>query len=79
MKNKEARELEKEYNELLIKGRDLWQQIEPVGNRCNEILKTLRNANVPFDEIALIFGGDLACDLAGPPDDDASVFIEEKQ
>ena len=77
MKNKEARELEAEYNKLAESGRELWAQIEPLGKRCNEILKTLREANVPFDDIALIFGGDLACDLAGQPNDEASVLIQE--
>ncbi len=68
MKNGQARALEKEYNETVDKGRKLWEEIQPMAARCNAILKELRDAKVPFDEIALIFGGELEVDTAGPDD-----------
>lgn len=70
MKNKEAKALEKEYNETVEKGRELWDQIVPLANRCNEILKILRDEKVGFDEIALIFGGELDIETAGNDEDD---------
>ena len=70
MKNKEAKALEKEYNETVEKGRELWDQIVPLANRCNEILKILRDEKVEFDEIALIFGGELDIETAGNDEDD---------
>ena len=70
MKNKEAKALEKEYNETVEKGRELWDQIVPLANRCNEILKILRDEKVEFDEIALIFGGKLDIETAGNDEDD---------
>ena len=39
-----------------------------MADRCNAILKELRDAKVPFDEIALIFGGELEVETAGPDD-----------
>jgi hypothetical protein len=71
MKNKEAKALEKEYNETIERGRELWAQIEPMADRCNAILEELRNAKVQFDEIALIFGGELQLDLAGGDEEKA--------
>jgi hypothetical protein len=68
MTNGEARALEKEYNEKLENGRALWDEIKPLCDRCNEILETLRDAKVPFDEIALIFGSELQIDTAGHDD-----------
>lgn len=71
MKIKDARALEAEYNETVAIGRELWERIEPLAARCNEILKTLRDNKVAFDEIALIFGSELQIDVAGQPDDEA--------
>lgn len=71
MKIKEARELEREYNETVERGRKLWEEIMPMADRCNEILKTLRDAKVGFDEIALIFGSELQIDVAGKDEDEA--------
>jgi hypothetical protein len=42
-----------------------------MADRCNEILKTLRDAKVGFDEIALIFGSELQIDVAGKDEDEA--------
>ena len=70
MKNKEAKALEKEYNEIIVKGRELWEQIEPMADRCNAILKELRDAEVPFDEIALIFGSELQVETSGGDDNE---------
>lgn len=72
MKVKEAKNLEHEYNYLVVKGRELWEQIEPLGKRCNEILKQLREAGVEFDEIALIFGGELQVEVYGEDDKEIS-------
>ena len=71
MKIKEARELEREYNETVERGRKLWEEITQMADRCNEILKTLRDAKVGFDEIALIFGSELQIDVAGKDEDEA--------
>jgi hypothetical protein len=70
MKNFEIKALEKEHNETVEKGRQLWEQITPMANRCNEILKILRDNKVEFDEIALIFGGELDVETAGKDEDD---------
>ena len=71
MKIKEARALETEYNEIVERGRELWEAIVPMSKRCNEILDTLREEKVAFDEIALLFGGELEIDVAGNDDDKA--------
>jgi len=71
MKNKEARALEKEYNETIERGRELWEQIVPMSDRCNAIIKELRDAKVPFDEIALLFGSELQLDLFGGDEEKA--------
>lgn len=71
MKNKEARALEKEYNETIERGRELWKQIVPMSDRCNAIIKELRDAKVPFDEIALLFGSELQLDLFGEDEEKA--------
>ena len=71
MKIKEAKALEKEYNEIAEQGRDLWEKIEPLGKRCNEILKTLKQENVEFDEIALLFGSDLQIEVYGTDEEEA--------
>jgi hypothetical protein len=72
MKAGEARKLEQEYNDIVVKGRELWEQIEPLGKRCNEILQKLRKAEVEFDEIALIFGGELQIEVYGEDDKEIS-------
>ena len=72
MKAGEARKLEKEYNDIVVKGRELWEQIEPLGKRCNKILQQLRKAEVEFDEIALIFGGELQIEVYGEDDKEIS-------
>jgi hypothetical protein len=69
MKNKEIKALEKEYNETVEKGRELWDQLIPMANRCNEIIKILRDNKIEFDEIALIFGGELEIETAGKDED----------
>ena len=71
MKIKEAKALEKEYNEIAEQGRDLWEKIEPLGKRCSEILKTLKQENVEFDEIALLFGSDLQIEVYGTDEEEA--------
>lgn len=77
MKIKEARALEREYNETVERGRKLWEEITPMADRCNQILKTLRDAKVEFDEIALIFGSELQIDVAGQDDDEAGMPSED--
>lgn len=77
MKIKEARALEREYNETVERGRKLWEEITPMADRCNEILKSLRDAKVSFDEIALIFGSELQIDVAGQDDDEAGMPSED--
>ncbi len=69
MKNHEIKALEKEYNETVEKGRELWDQLIPMANRCNEIIKILRDNKIEFDEIALIFGGELEIESAGKDED----------
>ena len=59
MTNDQAREFEREYNELTKSGRVLYEQLETMTTRCNEILEQVREANVEFDEIALLFGCEL--------------------
>lgn len=77
MKIKEARALEREYNETVEHGRKLWKEITPMADRCNEILKSLRDAKVSFDEISLIFGSELQIDVAGQDDDEAGMPSED--
>lgn len=62
MTNDQAREYEREYSELTRSGRDLYKQLETMTERCNEILDQVREANVRFDEIALLFGCELQID-----------------
>ena len=71
MKIKEAKALEKEYNEITEQGRDLWDKIEPLGKRCQEILNVLKQEEVPFDEIALLFGSELQIDVYGTDEEEA--------
>ena len=59
MTNEQARALEKEYNELANHGRNMYAELLVMGTRCNEILYQLKDANVSFDEIALLFGCEL--------------------
>lgn len=62
MTNDQAREYEREYNELTKLGRDLYKQLETMTERCNAILDQVKDANVSFDEIALLFGCELQID-----------------
>lgn len=71
MKIKEAKELEKEFNEIATKGRELWAEVEPMANRCQEILRRLKQENVAFDEIALLFGSELQIDVCGVDEEQA--------
>ncbi len=71
MKIKEARELEREYNEAVQRGRKLYEEIEPIAARCNAILQKLRLHKVNFDEITLLFGGELQIDVVGKDEDKA--------
>jgi len=70
MKNKEAKELANEYNETLVRGRELWAEMQPLAKRCSDIINTLRDNKVRFDEIALIFGGELEIDFVGDDDEE---------
>ena len=63
MTNNEAREFEREYNELVKSGKVLYEQLERLTKRCNEILEQVREANVEFDEIALLFGCELQIEV----------------
>ena len=63
MTNDKAREFEREYNELVKSGRVLYEQLETMTTRCNEILEQVREANVEFDEIALLFGCELQIEV----------------
>jgi hypothetical protein len=71
MKIKDAKALEAEFNEIAAKGRDLWAQIEPMGERCKQILMQLKDANVAFDEIALLFGSELQIEVVGDDEEQA--------
>jgi len=63
MTNDQAREIEREYNELTKSGRVLYEQLETMTKRCNAILEQVREANVQFDEIALLFGCELQIEV----------------
>lgn len=63
MTNNEAREFEREYNKLVKSGKVLYEQLETMTTRCNEILEQVREANVEFDEIALLFGCELQIEV----------------
>jgi hypothetical protein len=63
MTNDEAREFEREYNELVKSGTVLYKQLETMTKRCNAILEQVREANVQFDEIALLFGCELKIEV----------------
>jgi uncharacterized membrane protein YcaP (DUF421 family) len=63
MTNDQAREFEREYNELVKSGRVLYEQLERTTTRCNAILEQVREANVGFDEIALLFGCELQIEV----------------
>jgi hypothetical protein len=58
----QAKELEKEYNELASKGTEMYSSLEIMGNRCNQILTELKESNFTFDELALLFGSELIID-----------------
>lgn len=70
MTNGEARALEREFNEIVAKGRVLWDQAKEWANRCDAIRAELDAAGVEYDQIALLFGAELELDLAGPDDKD---------
>ena len=72
MTNGEARALEREFNEVVAKGRVLWEQATELANRCNAIREELDAAGVEYDQIALLFGAELQIDVAGPDDKDVS-------
>ena len=63
MTNDQAREFEREYNELVKSGRVLYEQLESMITRCNAILEQVREANAQFDEIALLFGCELQIEV----------------
>jgi hypothetical protein len=63
MTDDQAREFEREYNELTKSGRVLYEQLETMTKRCNAILEQVREANVEFDEIALLFGCELQIEV----------------
>ena len=63
MTNDQAREFEREYNELVKSGRVLYEQLERTTKRCNAILEQVREANVEFDEISLLFGCELQIEV----------------
>jgi hypothetical protein len=63
MTNDQAREFEREYNELVKSGSDLYKQLETMTKRCNAILEQVREANAQFDEIALLFGCELQIEV----------------
>ena len=71
MKNREARALAQEFNDIVSRGRVLWEQASEMADRCNAIRKDLDAAGVAYDRIALLFGGELDIDVAG--DDEADV------
>jgi hypothetical protein len=63
MTNDQAREFEREYNELVKSGSVLYKQLETMTKRCNAILEQVREENVQFDEIALLFGCELQLEV----------------
>lgn len=70
MTNGEARALEREFNETVAKGCVLWKEATKLADRCNAIREQLDAAGVEYDQIALLFGGELELDLVGPDDKD---------
>lgn len=72
MKVGEAKALAAEYNSLVASGRVLWEQATELANRCNAIRNALNEAGVEYDEIALLFGGELDIDVVGDDDRDLS-------
>jgi hypothetical protein len=69
MNIKQARELEREYNEAVRRGKKLYEEIEPIAARCNAIIQRLRIHKVDFDEITLLFGGELQINVVGKDED----------
>ena len=63
MTNDQAREFEREYNDLVKSGSVLYKQLESMTKRCNAILEQVREENVQFDEIALLFGCELQLEV----------------
>lgn len=70
MTNGEARALQHEFNETVAKGRVLWDEATRLADRCNAIREELDAAGVEYDQIALLFGGELELDLVGADDKD---------
>lgn len=65
MTNGEARALAQEFNEIVTKGRVLWEEASKMAERCDAIRAELDAAGVSYDQIALLFGAELELDLAG--------------
>ena len=72
MKVAEAKALAAEFNSLVASGRVLWEQATQIANRCNAIRDALDAAGVEYDQIALLFGGELDIDVAGDDDRDVN-------
>lgn len=72
MTNGEARALEREFNEIVAKGRVLWEEASALAKRCSHIRDRLDAEGVEYDQIALLFGAELQLDLASPDDKDVS-------
>jgi hypothetical protein len=70
--NGEARALAQEFNKTVEQGRVLWEQASALCKQCNDIRARLDAAGVQYDEIALLFGGELDPELIGPDDRDVS-------
>ena len=72
MKVGEAKALAAEYNSLVASGRVLWDQATELANRCNAIRNALDAAGIEYDQIALLFGGELDIDVVGDDDRDVN-------
>lgn len=68
MTNGEARALEREYNQIVEKGRVLWAEAVAMAKRCNEIQEIFKANDVPYDEVALLFGAEMEIEVVGPDD-----------
>ena len=71
MTNGEARALAQQFNDIVARGRVLWEQATKLADEAHAIRGQLDAAGVEYDQIALLFGGELEVDVAGP--DDAEV------
>lgn len=72
MKVGEAKALAAEYNSLVASGRVLWDQAKELAKRCHAIRNALDAAGVEYDQIALLFGGELDIDVVGDDDRDVN-------